>query len=94
MCNDLVTLRFNDHHRYTRRDFENIKRNFDDIYTRNKLLITTEKDAMRMLNPEVRELAAEMPIYYMPMEIDFHNGDKKIFDETINKYVRENKRER
>lgn len=94
ICNDLITLRFNDHHKYTRRDFESIKRNFNDIYTRNKLLITTEKDAMRMLNPEVKDLAAELPIYYMPMEIDFHNGDKKIFDETLNEYVRKNKRER
>jgi acetylornithine deacetylase/succinyl-diaminopimelate desuccinylase-like protein len=71
-----------------------IKENYSDIYTRNKLLVTTEKDAMRMLDPEVKEQASQLPFYYIPMEIDFHEKDKQIFDETIIKYVKENKRER
>lgn len=93
-CSDLMIMRFKDHHKYTSDDFIQIKENYNDIYTRNKLLITTEKDAMRMLDPDIREAASELPIYYIPMEIDFHGGDKQIFDETILNYVRENKRER
>jgi tetraacyldisaccharide 4'-kinase len=93
-CSDLIIIRFKDHHKYTSDDFVQIKENYADIYTRNKLLITTEKDAMRMLDPDIREAASELPIYYIPMEIDFHSDDKQIFDETILNYVRENKRER
>ncbi len=93
-CNDLIIMRFSDHHKYTSSDIELIKENYSDIYSRNKLLVTTEKDAMRLLHPEIREQASQLPFQYLPMEIDFHNGDKQIFDETIKKYVRENKRER
>ncbi|MGE5383056.1 MAG: tetraacyldisaccharide 4'-kinase [Omnitrophica WOR_2 bacterium] len=93
-CNELIVIRFKDHHKYTTADFEEIKQKYSDIYTQNKLLITTEKDAMRMLNPDIREKALGLPFFYIPIEIELHNGDKQIFDETIINYVRENKRER
>ncbi|HLO90045.1 MAG: tetraacyldisaccharide 4'-kinase [Chloroflexota bacterium] len=93
-CSDLIIMRFKDHHKYSSNDLRVIKENYSDIYTRNKLLVTTEKDAMRMLDPEVKEQASQLPFYYIPMEIDFHEKDKQIFDETIIKYVKENKRER
>lgn len=93
-CNDLIILRYRDHHKYSSEDLKLIKENYSDIYSRNKLLITTEKDAMRMLDPEVREQASLLPFYYIPMEVEFHQKDKQVFDETIKKYVRENKRER
>ena len=93
-CNDLIVMRYKDHHTYTKDDIDRIKSNYSDIYTRKKLLITTEKDAMRLLNPEIRSLAAELPFYYVPMEIEFHEKDKQLFDETILNYVRENKRKR
>jgi tetraacyldisaccharide 4'-kinase len=93
-CNDLIVMRFNDHHIYTSEDIERIKSNYSDIYTRNKLLITTEKDAMRLKNPAILKLAEELPFYYVPMEIQFHEKDKNLFDETIINYVRKNKRKR
>lgn len=92
-CNELITMRFDDHHKYTRTDLERIKQNYSDLYTRNKLLVTTEKDAMRMLEPSLRDLAAQLPIYYIPIHIDFHGNDKHTFDQTIKDYVKENKRE-
>lgn len=94
MCNELTTIRFRDHHKYTSSDFELIKRNYSDIYTRNKLLVTTEKDAMRMLDPAIREQASQLPFYFIPMEVEFHDRDKQLFDEIIINYVRQNKRER
>lgn len=93
-CNDLIVMRFNDHHIYTSEDIERIKSNYSDIYTRNKLLVTTEKDAMRLKNPAIIKLAEELPFYYVPMEIQFHEKDKNLFDETIINYVRKNKRKR
>lgn len=94
ICSDLIVLRYGDHHKYTSGDFEQIKGNYNDIYTRNKLLVTTEKDAMRMLDPDVKEMAAQLPFFYVPIEIDFHNGDKQDFDKTILDYVKANKGKR
>lgn len=93
-CNELSTLQFADHHQYTLSDLELINKKFNDLYSRNKLLITTEKDAMRLFNPEIMEKAVQMPVHYLPIEVDFHNGDKSDFDEQIWNYVNKNQRER
>lgn len=86
-CYDLTTLLYPDHHQYTNSDLDKIKGIFDELYSRNKLLITTEKDAMRIINPNLMDKALQMPIHYMPIEIDFHGDDKEAFNEQIKKYV-------
>lgn len=93
-CNELTTLLYNDHHQYTKSDLDKIKRIFDELYSRNKLLVTTEKDAMRLINSDLMDKAVQMPIHYVPIEVDFHNGDKEAFNDQIKKYVEENKRKR
>lgn len=90
-CTELTTLLYPDHHQYSVADLDKIKRIFDELYTRNKLLVTTEKDAMRLINPDLMDKAMNMPIHYMPIEIEFHNGDKVAFEEQILQYVRKNK---
>lgn len=87
---ELVVIRFPDHHRYTSEDMNRIKRNFDDLYTRNKLLVTTEKDAMRLLQPDLIKIAEKLPVFYLPIEVELHKEDKQQFDEQILKYVSKN----
>ncbi|MFH1118989.1 MAG: tetraacyldisaccharide 4'-kinase [Bacteroidota bacterium] len=90
-CNDLTTLLYPDHFQYTNSDLDKIKRIFDELYSRNKLLVTTEKDAMRLINPDLMVKAMQMPIHYVPIEVEFHNGDKDAFNEQILNYVESNK---
>jgi tetraacyldisaccharide 4'-kinase len=59
---------------------------------RNKVIFTTEKDAMRLQTPEFREAFYELPIYYIPIEIRFHGDEQNEFDTLITEYVEENKR--
>lgn len=93
MCNDLSALEFADHHSYNRKDLERIKEEFDKIFTKSKAIITTEKDAMRLDRiPEYSGILQSLPIYYVPIEIKFHNGDSVIFDDSIKKYVGESQR--
>jgi len=89
-CNELTTLLYPDHYQYSNTDLDKIKRIFDELYSRNKLLVTTEKDAMRILNPDLMEKAVQMPIHYMPIEVDFHSGDGDAFKEQIYHYVGKN----
>lgn len=89
-CNDLITNRYKDHHAYNEKDFKEISEKFSDIYTRNKLLVTTEKDAMRMLDPKIKPHASKLPFYFLPIEIEFHNEDKQIFDQKLINYARKN----
>ena len=87
-CLELTILQYPDHHQYTSKDLDRIKRIFDDLYSRNKLLVTTEKDAMRLLNPNLIGQAGKMPVHYLPIEIDFHGSDKDAFNEQILSYVK------
>lgn len=94
MCHELVVLQFPDHHRYTAADIDRIKQKFDDLYSRNKLLVTTEKDAMRLLNPDIIDKVRYLPVHYLPIEVAFHHDDQRMFDEQILDYVRKNQRKR
>ncbi len=90
LTNHLEILHFNDHHDYTTKDFDKIRERFENIYTRNKIIITTEKDAMRLCLPEVPEFISDLPIYYIPIEIKIHRDFRKDFNDQIINYVTEN----
>ena len=42
--------RFTDHHNFTASDMDDITRLFDELPSDNKFIVTTEKDAVRILN--------------------------------------------
>jgi hypothetical protein len=31
-----------------------------------------------------------LPLHYLPMEVDFHENDKQLFDQQVLTYVRKN----
>lgn len=83
-------LKYRDHHRYSLVDVKRIKQLFDNIANDNKIIITTEKDAMRLAMPAYEEIIQDLPIFYIPIEIDFHEKDAEEFNEQILSYVRKN----
>lgn len=89
---NLERAKFPDHHRYTLKDVENIKKIFNNIATSNKIILTTEKDAMRLKSPEYTATLKDLPVFYIPIEIDFHDKDKEQFNEQIAHYVRANQK--
>jgi len=85
-------LVFSDHHNFTEKDIELIKSEFHNMEGGNKVIITTEKDAMRFQDLEFREVLEQLPIFFIPLEIDFILKDKEKFDKQIINYVTTNKR--
>lgn len=83
-------LPFTDHHEYTLKDLEDIERYYTSFEGGNKILITTEKDLMRLKNPSVWEVAQRMNIYILPLEITFKDKEEEL-NELILKYVRTNR---
>src|SRR5205085_9178343 len=51
----LETMTFRDHHEFTPEDLRSINETFNNISNANKIIVTTEKDAMRLRNPELDE---------------------------------------
>lgn len=90
--NEVEHLKFQDHHNFCDADIESIKTSFNNLYGNNKLIITTEKDLMRLSLPKIKEQIDELPFFYLPIEVCFHGKDKEEFDTKILKYVRANTR--
>tara|TARA_R110001592_G_scaffold290509_3_gene559663 strand:- start:392 stop:1384 length:993 start_codon:yes stop_codon:yes gene_type:complete len=85
-------LKYADHYLFQKEDIATIKNSFKDLYGNNKVIITTEKDIMRLSLPEIYNELKELPIFYIPIEICFHGNDKEEFDNKILKYVTANSR--
>jgi tetraacyldisaccharide 4'-kinase len=87
----IVTMYYSDHHQYSTSDIRDIKERFNNIPSPNKIIVTTEKDAMRFLSPELEEDVEHLPIFYLPIRVAFHQPDEEKFNQLILNYVRENK---
>lgn len=85
---ELVTLRFADHHAYTLADLQQLRTLYNNLQTDHKLILTTEKDAMRLLRPELLAAVEGLPVFYIPIEVAFHDKDADNFNKQINDYVR------
>ncbi|MEI6173835.1 MAG: tetraacyldisaccharide 4'-kinase [Bacteroidota bacterium] len=90
LCSDLIVIKFADHHAYKPNDIEEVIKKYHDLPTQKKVIITTEKDMMRLKTPELSTNLKTLPLFYVPIEIDFHGTDKENFDNEIIDYVKKN----
>jgi tetraacyldisaccharide 4'-kinase len=87
LCNELVVIDFKDHHQYTSQDLEKINREYQGIISKDKVIFTTEKDATRLDNEVFSSYLDELPFYYVPIKVNFHDCDEIRFDKLILDYV-------
>lgn len=87
VCGEVQTLEYEDHHYFSKYDLGNLKQKFDRIEGKNKIILTTEKDAMRLQIH--REFVEEnkLPIFVLPVQVAFHDNDGIEFDNTIKQYL-------
>jgi tetraacyldisaccharide 4'-kinase len=85
----VIPVSFSDHHRFEITDLEMMHRavinegkTWDDFN-----LITTEKDAMRLLPFKFWFDEKKINLFVMPIVIDFAENDKSNFDNLILKYI-------
>ena len=88
--NTLSTIYFKDHHDFSESDIDNIITNYNDMIGKNKIIITTEKDAMRLIKSSYLCKFEKTPLFTIPIKVSFHKNDKQVFDNEILSYVRRN----
>lgn len=81
-CTDLTTLSFSDHHEYKPKDIDKILEAYNNVFSQNKILVTTEKDIMRLKSCELTSLFEGIPFYYIPIRTVFHNGDGELLSKA------------
>lgn len=84
-------LRFPDHHSFTRRDLEKISKAFESVSLSSKIIITTEKDAVRLREISYIDDSLKKTLYFIPAGVNFLNDNKCEFDKVIIEYARKNK---
>jgi len=89
-CNELIVKLFPDHHAFSERDINYILREYDNVLGRNKILVTTEKDAKRLIDSPYFSAFENLPLFYVPVEVRFHEDSSKGFDQFILEYVKKN----
>jgi tetraacyldisaccharide 4'-kinase len=78
-------MRFNDHHIFSFDDWRDIKKRFENIQEEKKMILTTEKDAMR-LEKYAQEIDG-MPFYVLPIEHKFLFGEGDKFSRSIIDFI-------
>jgi tetraacyldisaccharide 4'-kinase len=78
------TLYFADHHRYTTQNLQQIKQKYDQLPTQQKIVLTTEKDATRLQLLETDITRLQLPIYCLPVKVQFNPSDTQLLQQKIN----------
>lgn len=83
----METITFEDHHRYKETDlikiFSLVKKHQDCM------VLTTEKDAVKLKNKSFYKYLEEIPIFALPIKIKLAEKDKEFFFKQINKIVKD-----
>lgn len=81
-----------DHHPFTLKNITKLADEFLSCAAEKKVIITTEKDAQR-LNEQWFKPALEdvenLPVFVLPIQVEFLNNGNAAFDQIIYNYVRE-----
>jgi len=59
---------FADHHNFTTDQLQKI---VDEVAGNNSVLVTTEKDYMRLMSVEFKDIIAKIPIFVVPLKVEF-----------------------
>ncbi len=79
-------LRYADHHIFDSNDLKEIKQQFAKLTSAKKIILTTEKDAVR-LEKFASELA-EFPVYVIPIEHQFLFDAETPFKEQVKDFIK------
>jgi tetraacyldisaccharide 4'-kinase len=83
------TMEFEDHHFFKEDELRDMLRRFERLSSRNKILITTEKDAMRLELHRDFFWKNEIPIYVLPVEVEFLDADEWAFQDDVKRVLLE-----
>ncbi len=86
---EVFVTKFKDHQNFEPIDMVRIVKKFNEIISIKKIVITTEKDAMRLHDPRLFPLLEDVPVFFLPIKIKFHKGleEEASFDKIIRDYV-------
>ena len=87
-CADVHMVAYNDHHPFSNFDVGDIERHFKAMPEgRERIIVTTEKDAMRLDSHRDLLRSLSLPIYILPVAVQFVDEDPEAFDRYIKEWL-------
>ena len=86
-ANKVYQSAYKDHHVFDEYDLENIRDTYTNIGVGDKVIVTTEKDAVRLWPHSAWFLANNIPIFVQPIRVRFLDDDGEQFNADIIKYI-------
>ena len=79
----ITPLSFADHHDFRERDIQKIEATFTELQGSKRLIITTEKDASRLLAVKNFSPILRRHIYVLPIEVEIQRNQQEEFRQLI-----------
>lgn len=89
----ITPLAFGDHHAFKPKDMEQLRHLFEKAKGKEKIIVTTEKDAARLIELDFIPESLKPHIYVIPIEVVFMQEQQKLFNKIITEYVSKNRRD-
>lgn len=87
--NKVYQLTFKDHHYFTLDDIEEMHDAFRNISSKNKMIVTTEKDASRLMLLKEKIIELQLPIYVQPIGILFLFDEGEVFNAEVLEFIQD-----
>jgi tetraacyldisaccharide 4'-kinase len=92
--NTVITHEYADHHKFSKSEIQRLKTAFEEHPSTEKLIVTTEKDAQRLLDASIKDLLLNLPVFFLPIAVKIQQKDQTQFNQEILAYVSSTTRNR
>ncbi|POY35035.1 tetraacyldisaccharide 4'-kinase [Solitalea longa] len=83
----ITHLKYGDHYKFGQKDIQKLAETYNSGLSTQKVIITTEKDAMRLMDAELVDEVSKLPVHYIPIKAEICDRFKEEFDKKILNYV-------
>ena len=85
--NEIHEIEYADHHLFDSRDIEKIEKVYNNTPGQRKIVLTTEKDAMRLELHRDLLKSLQIPVFILPANVKFHFDDGEKFQDTVKQFL-------
>ncbi|TXE05569.1 tetraacyldisaccharide 4'-kinase [Algoriphagus aquimarinus] len=80
-------MSYPDHHEYSEADFDRVRSTMKQHASQNPVVVTTEKDAVKVKSNAPKGFLEEIPIFVLAIEVKFSPADELALAQLINQKV-------
>ena len=84
---EVYSMQYEDHHYFSPHDLSVLKQQYTNLPESRKIIITTEKDATRLALHRTYIEKEKLPIFILPVEVEFLLDQGKDFDELVKSFL-------